>query len=116
VVVSREQYDVFERMHYVCFHMEFEHDPHDPDEDCGVPGCPVTQAPLNYLQDVGSQLRTQAEEATAHARHNRDDAFAQGVAHGYYVALSLLLDQARAFRIPPEMLGLSELKPERDLL
>jgi len=32
-------------MHYVCFHYEFEHDSSrsnaDPDEDCGVPGCPL---------------------------------------------------------------------------
>lgn len=44
VRVSREQYETFEQMHYVCFHYEFEHDLHDadadPDEDCGVPGCP----------------------------------------------------------------------------
>jgi hypothetical protein len=26
VALSREQYDVFEQMHYVCFHYEFEHD------------------------------------------------------------------------------------------
>jgi hypothetical protein len=31
---------VFEQMHYVCFHYEFEHDPVDPDEECGVGGCP----------------------------------------------------------------------------
>jgi hypothetical protein len=27
-------------MHYVCFHYEFEHDPVDPDEECGAGGCP----------------------------------------------------------------------------
>ncbi|MBB5808897.1 hypothetical protein F4560_008665 [Saccharothrix ecbatanensis] len=35
-------------MHYVCFHYEFEHgfaDPDaDPDDDCGVPGCPSSPA------------------------------------------------------------------------
>jgi hypothetical protein len=40
VVLSRDQYDVFERMHYVCFHYEFEHDPTDPDEECQAGGCP----------------------------------------------------------------------------
>jgi hypothetical protein len=34
VVVSRDQYEVFEGMHYVCFHYEFEHDPVDPDDEC----------------------------------------------------------------------------------
>lgn len=41
VRTSREQFEVFERMHYVCFHYEFEHDPADPDDDCGDPGCPT---------------------------------------------------------------------------
>jgi hypothetical protein len=40
VGISRDQYDVFERMHYVCFHYEFEHDPADPDEECSAGGCP----------------------------------------------------------------------------
>lgn len=40
VEISRDQYDVFERMHYVCFHYDFEHDPVDPDEECGAGGCP----------------------------------------------------------------------------
>lgn len=45
---NRDHYEMFERMHYVCFHYEFEHDliePNaDPDEDCGVPGCPSAPA------------------------------------------------------------------------
>jgi hypothetical protein len=40
VEISRDQYDVFEQMHYACFHYEFEHDPTDPDEECGAGGCP----------------------------------------------------------------------------
>lgn len=40
VRVSAQQYDVFEQMHYVCFHYEFEHDPSDPDEECHARGCP----------------------------------------------------------------------------
>src|SRR5882757_4864722 len=48
VRVSRNYYETFERMHYVCFHYEFEHDlsnqDTDPDEDCGVPGCPSAPA------------------------------------------------------------------------
>ena len=31
---------MFERMHYVCFHYEFEHRSADPDETCGFAGCP----------------------------------------------------------------------------
>ncbi|RJQ74436.1 hypothetical protein D5S17_22685 [Pseudonocardiaceae bacterium YIM PH 21723] len=44
VRVGRDHYDTFEQMHYVCFHYEFEHriavPDGDPDEDCGVAGCP----------------------------------------------------------------------------
>jgi hypothetical protein len=116
VVVNREWYDVFERMHWLCFHLEFEHGDHDPDEGCGDPSCPMAGTHANYLRDVGFELREQAQAATAYARSNRDDGFAQGVAHGYYVVLSLMLDQANAFGIPPESLRLEGLQPERDLL
>ena len=34
------QYEVFERMHYVCFHYEFEHGDEDVDTECGAGGCP----------------------------------------------------------------------------
>lgn len=48
VTVEADRYDVFEQMHYVCFHYEFEHgvaDPEvDPDDDCGLPGCPSAPA------------------------------------------------------------------------
>jgi hypothetical protein len=40
VGVSADQYETFERMHYVCFHYEFEHDPQDPDLECSAGGCP----------------------------------------------------------------------------
>ena len=33
VRVNAEQFDVFERMHYVCFHYEFEHGEFDVDEE-----------------------------------------------------------------------------------
>jgi len=43
-------FDVFEQMHYVCFHYEFEHDigrgETDVDGDCGVPGCPSGVLPV----------------------------------------------------------------------
>lgn len=40
VVVNRERYDVFERMHWLCFHMVYEHVGADPDEPCEDPSCP----------------------------------------------------------------------------
>lgn len=35
-----KDYDLFEGMHWICFHLEFEHGDHDPDEACDDPGCP----------------------------------------------------------------------------
>lgn len=32
---------VFERMHFVCFHFEFEHGAADRDQTCGLAGCPA---------------------------------------------------------------------------
>ena len=32
-------YEVFERMHWLCCHLEFEHQG-DPDKPCGDPSCP----------------------------------------------------------------------------
>jgi hypothetical protein len=45
VRVNRESYEIFERMHYVCFHFVFEHGGFDPDEECDAPGCP--SSPFN---------------------------------------------------------------------
>ncbi|MDF4251410.1 hypothetical protein [Streptomyces sp. WMMB303] len=45
VRVNADLYDTFERMHWVCFHYEFEHavgDPdRDPDQACDDPSCPM---------------------------------------------------------------------------
>jgi hypothetical protein len=45
VRVNADQYEVFERMHWVCFHYEFEHETAvadgDPDQACRDPGCPA---------------------------------------------------------------------------
>ena len=38
VVSQANHYHTFERMHWVCFHLEFEHQG-DPDEPCGDPSC-----------------------------------------------------------------------------
>ena len=40
VRVNRDSYEIFERMHYLCFHYEFEHAGFDPDEECDAGGCP----------------------------------------------------------------------------
>lgn len=46
--VESELYStVFERMHYACFHYEFEHGDIDVDEDCEAGGCPSRSAGLS---------------------------------------------------------------------
>ena len=43
------------------------------------------------------------------------DAFAEGVAFGYYAVISVMLNQAESFGIPAEDFALEGLDPERDL-
>jgi hypothetical protein len=38
--VATSGFEVFEQMHYVCFHYEFEHGDTDVDAECGAGGCP----------------------------------------------------------------------------
>jgi hypothetical protein len=45
VKVYKDQYDVFEKMHWLCFHLEFEHGSYDPDEACDDPSCPWNRIP-----------------------------------------------------------------------
>ncbi|MPZ71103.1 MAG: hypothetical protein GEU71_16495 [Actinobacteria bacterium] len=41
VRANADSYETFERMHWVCFHFEYEHgDDRDPDQACGDPRCP----------------------------------------------------------------------------
>lgn len=40
VVINAAMYDAFDRMHWLCFHYEFEHDG-DPDAACEDPSCPA---------------------------------------------------------------------------
>lgn len=45
--VESEHYsNIFEHMHYVCFHYEFEHGDVDVDEECQAGGCPSRSAGL----------------------------------------------------------------------
>jgi len=44
---SREDYEVFEQMHWDCFHYAYEHDlggDIPETQDCGQPGCPSAAA------------------------------------------------------------------------
>lgn len=39
VVKNKENYEIFEKMHWIYFHFEYEHNT-DPDEPCDDPSCP----------------------------------------------------------------------------
>lgn len=41
VVKNREHYETFENMHWICFHIIFEHHGADKDEECRDPSCPM---------------------------------------------------------------------------
>jgi hypothetical protein len=43
VVVNEREFLVFEKMHWLCFHLEFEHTNADPDEACADMACPWNQ-------------------------------------------------------------------------
>jgi hypothetical protein len=51
-------------MHFVCFHYEFEHDPTDPDQDCGVPGCPSAPA-VSHKQRLVAAARELLQDWSA---------------------------------------------------
>lgn len=48
VCVYEKDYLLFEKMHWICFHFEFEHGDYDPDEPCQDPSCP-----WNRISDAG---------------------------------------------------------------
>jgi len=71
VRLGRDKYEFYDRMHWICYHLEFEHSEYDPDEPCDDPACPWNRIaetkklrlwdPLwsmsIYSQDRGSVLR-----------------------------------------------------------
>lgn len=65
VRVSRDLYEVFEDMHWVCFHFEYEHDlsdaDADPDEACADPFCPSARA-TTHIGELTAAMRDLAEE------------------------------------------------------
>lgn len=90
-VSDTAHYEVFEGMHYVCFHYEFEHGDTDVDAECSAGGCP--SASLAEGRDtVIETARTLAFEAASNAAwpnatlHEYLEAFGAWLADsgGYY--------------------------------
>ena len=57
VVANADSFDIFEQMHYVCFHFEFEHRG-DPDVECDSGGCPAAgiSVPARYVRTSGVDI------------------------------------------------------------
>lgn len=64
VVVYKDDYVTFERMHWLCFHLEYEHNA-DPDEACDDPSCPWWHIEVykSKLQALGYDTRQVLDEA-----------------------------------------------------
>ncbi|WP_157499639.1 hypothetical protein [Lysobacter sp. Root983] len=61
---NSDSYEVFERMHWLCFHLEFEHQG-DPDRPCADPACPWWRIEVLHrkLAELGVDPDTAIKEA-----------------------------------------------------
>lgn len=67
-----------------------------------------------YLYDLGTLLKEKAKEAKQAASH--EDAFSRGRLLAFYEVISLMEQQADAFQLDLELLGLEGMDAEQDLL
>lgn len=72
VTVNAGDYELFERMHWLCFHLEFEHQG-DPDAPCSDPSCPWWQIEVlrDRLREMGDDPQVVLERGIA-KRHGND--------------------------------------------
>jgi len=61
---NKDRYEVFERMHWLCFHLEYEHEG-DPDRACNDPSYPWWQLEVykNKLENMGLDAKEVLEQA-----------------------------------------------------
>jgi hypothetical protein len=69
----------------------------------------------NYLRDLGPLLLELASRAKDDAARS-GDAYERGRQMGLYEAVCLLVQQADAFGLSREQVGLGDVDPDRDLL
>jgi hypothetical protein len=74
----------------------------------------VPDVHANYLRDLGTQLRADAIDAGRNQAGGGE--FERGQAFAYDRVLSLMEQQAEAFGLPLDEIGLDGLDPDRDLL
>lgn len=69
----------------------------------------------NYLQDLGGLVKELALEAKQHSREKGSD-FSAGYMTGFHRIVSLMQQQAEAFNIPLEEIGLDSIDADEDLI
>ena len=69
-----------------------------------------------YLRDLGILVAEQARQARADRDADPKDSFALGRLTGWHEIVSLMQQQAEAFGLAVEDVGLGGIDPERDLL
>ena len=73
----------------------------------------------NYLYDLGMLLKRDALEARSRAKAaagTPDHDYESGRAFAYYEVISLMVQQAAVFELPPGTMGLDDIDPDEDLL
>lgn len=74
-VENTAQYETFEKMHWVCFHYEYEHGDIDIDRACRDPGCPSRMVDREAPPDWFEERRRAGPKMTAQRpRGSRPDA------------------------------------------
>ena len=74
---------------------------------------------VNYLHDLGFQLKEYALEAKKRADTSKgtpEESYYTGYLMGFHRVVSLMQQQAEAFGIPLRMLGLEGFDAEKDLI
>ncbi len=64
VIANADNYEIFENMHWLCFHLNFEHSG-DRDESCDDPSCPWwhIEIYIEKLKSLGLDPQTVIEDA-----------------------------------------------------
>lgn len=78
----------------------------------------MTDLHTNYLRDLGPLIRENAERAKSSlaAASQEDRSFEHGQLIAYHDVLSLMQQQATAFSLPLDDVGLDGFDPDHDLL
>ena len=71
-----------------------------------------------YIRDLGVLLKEKALDAKEESRTAAADqrAFALGRLMAFHEVISLMQQQAQAFGLPLEAVGLDDIRPEKDLV